>query len=176
MDASRDYFYFIFFSERAARAGGGGGALPDFFFFFFPCSADHERDWPPCKVVFIGLATNALNVRKKQPSSPFSNLTHTSDDISELHDRGLQGSAVSIDATVTCAALRPRLSTNYFIPANSSSVKLIVLCPISLIKCLALWLDPSLPDNESASFNSFRSDHKLAVNCSGVGGSGRLAH
>ena len=33
------------------------------FFFFFPCSADHERDWPPCKVVFFGLATNALNVR-----------------------------------------------------------------------------------------------------------------
>ena len=46
------------------RAGEGGeGALPDFFFFFFPCSADHERDWPPCKVVFFGLATNALNVR-----------------------------------------------------------------------------------------------------------------
>ena len=54
----------LFFSERAARGGGGGGgALPDFFFFFFPCSADHERDWPPCKVVFFGLATNALNVR-----------------------------------------------------------------------------------------------------------------
>ena len=34
-----------------------------FFFFFFPCSADHERDWPPYKVVFFGLATNALNVR-----------------------------------------------------------------------------------------------------------------
>ena len=34
------------------------------FLFFFPCSADHdERDWPPCKVVFSGLATNALNVR-----------------------------------------------------------------------------------------------------------------
>ena len=32
-------------------------------FSFFPCSADHERDWPPCKVVFFGLATNALNVR-----------------------------------------------------------------------------------------------------------------
>ena len=31
--------------------------------FFPPCSADHERDWPPCKVVFFGLATNALNVR-----------------------------------------------------------------------------------------------------------------
>ena len=36
--------------------GGGGEALPDFF--FPPCSADHERDWPPCKVVFFGLATN----------------------------------------------------------------------------------------------------------------------
>ena len=43
------------------------GALPDFFFFFFsPCSADHERDWPPCKVVFFGLATNALNVRNNK--------------------------------------------------------------------------------------------------------------
>ena len=64
MDASRD-----FFSERAARGGEGGGgggggggeALPDFF-FFSPCSADHERDWPPCTVVFFELATNALNV------------------------------------------------------------------------------------------------------------------
>ena len=42
---------------------GEGGALPDFFFFlFFSCSADHERDWSPCKIVFLGLATNALNV------------------------------------------------------------------------------------------------------------------
>ena len=40
-----------------------GGTLPDFFCFsFFPCSADHERDWPSCKIVFFGLATNALNV------------------------------------------------------------------------------------------------------------------
>ena len=30
------------------------------------CSGDHERDWPPCKVVFFGLATNALNVRNKK--------------------------------------------------------------------------------------------------------------
>ena len=34
-----------------------------FNFLSFPCSADHERDWPPCKVVFFGLATNTLNVR-----------------------------------------------------------------------------------------------------------------
>ena len=33
---------------------------------FFPCSADHERDRPPCKVVFFGLATNTLNVRFNQ--------------------------------------------------------------------------------------------------------------
>ena len=63
VDAPRDFLVFLFFSERAAR-GGGGGALPDFFLLlFFPRSADHERDWPPCKVVFFGLATNALNVR-----------------------------------------------------------------------------------------------------------------
>ena len=55
-------FFFFFFSERAARAGGGGVRCQTFSFSFFPCSADHERDWPPCKVVFFGLATNALNV------------------------------------------------------------------------------------------------------------------
>ena len=61
------YLFIFIFSERAARAGGGeggGGRCQTFFsFFFFPCSADHERDWPPCKVVLFGLATNALNVR-----------------------------------------------------------------------------------------------------------------
>ena len=41
VDASRD-FYFILFSPNDARL----------FSFFFPCSADHERDWPPCKVFF----------------------------------------------------------------------------------------------------------------------------
>ena len=52
--------------------------LPDFFFlfFFFPCSADHERDWPPCKVVFFGLATNnnALNVRNNNFALNSSNV------------------------------------------------------------------------------------------------------
>ena len=43
--------------------GGGGGRCQTFYFYFFPCSADHERGWPPCKVVFFELATNALNVR-----------------------------------------------------------------------------------------------------------------
>ena len=42
---------------------GGGYAARFFLLFSFPCSADHERDWPPCKVVFFGLATNTLNVR-----------------------------------------------------------------------------------------------------------------
>ena len=44
---------------------GGGYAARLFILFYFPCSADHERDWPPCKVliVFFGLATNTLNVR-----------------------------------------------------------------------------------------------------------------
>ena len=69
-------FYFILFyfslNEQRARGGGRGGALPDFFFLlFFPCSADHERDWPPCKLVFFGLATNALNVRNNKNNNRF---------------------------------------------------------------------------------------------------------
>ena len=34
--------------------GGGwrGYAARLFLLFSFPCSADHKRDWPPCKVVF----------------------------------------------------------------------------------------------------------------------------
>ena len=39
-------------------------AITLFFHLFPPCSADHERDWLlPRKVVFLELATNALNVR-----------------------------------------------------------------------------------------------------------------
>ena len=39
----------------AGDSVGGGGVLPDFLFLLFlPCSADDERDWPPCnKVVFF---------------------------------------------------------------------------------------------------------------------------
>ena len=57
-------FFFFFLRTSSARGGGGGGGgCQTFSSSFFPCSADHERDWPPCKVVFFGLATNALNVR-----------------------------------------------------------------------------------------------------------------
>ena len=35
-------------------------------------SADHERDWPPCKVVFFGLATNALNVRNNNNNNKYT--------------------------------------------------------------------------------------------------------
>ena len=63
MDASRDFLFLFSPNEQRAGGGGGGGALPDLLFFYFPCSADHERDWPPREVVFFGLAANALNVR-----------------------------------------------------------------------------------------------------------------
>ena len=55
-------------SSARARGGGGVGAARLFLFFFFTCSADHERDWPPCKVVFFGLTTNALNVTNNNNS------------------------------------------------------------------------------------------------------------
>ena len=51
------------FFLRTSSAQGGGVRCQTFSFSFFLCSADHERDWPPCKVVFFGLATNALNLR-----------------------------------------------------------------------------------------------------------------
>ena len=39
-------------------------------YLYFSCSADHERDWPPCKVVlffvFFGLTTNARNVKNNK--------------------------------------------------------------------------------------------------------------
>ena len=58
-------FIFLFFSERAVwRVGGGGGVCcQTFVLLSFPCSADHEQDWPPCKVAIFGLAINTLNVR-----------------------------------------------------------------------------------------------------------------
>ena len=58
------FIFFLFFPNEQRAGGGGGGAAR--LVFFFPCSADHERDWPPCKVVFFGLATNALNVRNNK--------------------------------------------------------------------------------------------------------------
>ena len=56
--------------------GGGGrgryaARLFFFFLFSFPCSADHERDWPPCKVIF-GFATNTLSLRNNETTT-----THT---------------------------------------------------------------------------------------------------
>ena len=53
-------FLLLFFSERATRGGGGRCQT---LFFLFSLFSDHERDWPACKVVFFGLASNALNVR-----------------------------------------------------------------------------------------------------------------
>ena len=49
-------FYFYFFSER------GGGAHQTFFFFVSLFSRP-RAGLATCKVVFFGLATNALNVR-----------------------------------------------------------------------------------------------------------------
>ena len=48
--------------------GGGGGAVPEYIYIYiYSCSADHERDWPSCKVVFFGLAiTNQCAECEKQ--------------------------------------------------------------------------------------------------------------
>ena len=73
-----DALLFFNFFLRTSSARGGGGALPDFFFLFlFPWSADHEWDWPPCEVVFFGLATNALNVRNNNNNNSCYMCDHT---------------------------------------------------------------------------------------------------
>ena len=49
-DASR----FVFSSsERAVWEVGGGVRCQTIFVCLFPCSADHERDWPPCIVCMV---------------------------------------------------------------------------------------------------------------------------
>ena len=56
----------IYIKKKRTRSvgGGGGEVVPDFFVCsLFSCSADHGRDWPPCKVVFFALAITTLNVR-----------------------------------------------------------------------------------------------------------------
>ena len=74
VDAPRDFFFFFFFSPNEQRAGGGGERCQTFLNFIFPCSADHERDRPPCKVVFFGLATNnALSVRNNNNNNNNNN-------------------------------------------------------------------------------------------------------
>ena len=45
--------------------GGGGYAARLFLLFSFPCSADHERDWPPCKVVLTSTGDNPGRVSYK---------------------------------------------------------------------------------------------------------------
>ena len=51
LDASRDFF----FLPTSSVGGGGGMHCQTFSFVFsFPCSADHERDLPPCREFFSG--------------------------------------------------------------------------------------------------------------------------
>ena len=45
------------------------GTVNRHFAFQDATIADHERDWPPCKVVCLGLATNTLNVKNSNGSS-----------------------------------------------------------------------------------------------------------
>ena len=43
---------FISISPNEHCGGMRAGVLPDFFFCSLFGSADHERDWPPCQVVY----------------------------------------------------------------------------------------------------------------------------
>ena len=102
--------------------------------------------------------------------SLLSKLTHTFGGISGLGERRMQYCTVLTGVTVTCAASRLRLSTYRLMAASSSSGRNPLSPSInSIVFCQGL----SLAGIEIASFNAFTSDHKLAVNYSGVGGSER---
>ena len=63
MEASRD---FDFLQTGSVGGRGRGCAASLFFSSSFPCSADHERGWPPCYQVssFFRVANQyALDVR-----------------------------------------------------------------------------------------------------------------
>ena len=58
------FFNLLIFPERAARRGGaGGGGEGAAILFFFPVQQTTSGIGHRVKVVFFGLATNALNVR-----------------------------------------------------------------------------------------------------------------
>ena len=46
--------FYLFSPNEQCGGGGGYDAARLFLLFSFTCSADHERDGPPCKVVFSG--------------------------------------------------------------------------------------------------------------------------
>ena len=52
--------------------GGGGYAARLDLLFSFPCSADHERDWPPCKVIFP-VGNQYAECKKQQQQRLLSN-------------------------------------------------------------------------------------------------------
>ena len=54
LEMRRVIFIFLFSPNEQWGEGGGGYAARLLLLFSFPCSADHERDWLPCKVVFSG--------------------------------------------------------------------------------------------------------------------------
>ena len=61
----RDWQPYILIQIRAGQISGGRGCQT-FSSSLFPCSADHERDWPPCKVVFWGVGNHTCAECEKQ--------------------------------------------------------------------------------------------------------------
>ena len=74
VDASRYFLFFIFLRTSSV---GGGYAARLLLLFSFPCSADHERVWPPCKVVFSGwYPISYAECEKQQTTTAETRKTH----------------------------------------------------------------------------------------------------
>ena len=54
------------FSTQLRRTQGLNTEYLTVSVLFFSCSADHERDWPPCKVVFFRVGNQCAECKKLQ--------------------------------------------------------------------------------------------------------------
>ena len=58
--------FYLFSPNEQCGGWGGGYAARLFLLFSFPCSADHEQDWPPCKVIFFRVGNQYAECEKQQ--------------------------------------------------------------------------------------------------------------
>ena len=77
VDTSRDFFFFFFFSERAVW-GVERYYAARLLFSSFHCSADHERDWPPCNKVVFRVGNQYAEYKKSGPLCSRFNVVNSS--------------------------------------------------------------------------------------------------
>ena len=111
------FIFILFFLRTSSARGGGGGRVrcQTFSFSFFPCSADHERDWPPCKVVFFRVGNQCAECEKQQQQQQIGKSGHDPCD----HSRGLPVLTFSSSRFLSCLSwLEISVPGTKYVPLN----------------------------------------------------------